>query len=108
MSYGADVPPLDFSQIHTACISGANGHGKSTLIDAMTWALWGRTRAAGNDDLVRTGEREMSVEFTFDMADQRYRVVRLYRLPSGRSRSGKPVLPSDEQRTGRQINPPGQ
>jgi DNA repair protein SbcC/Rad50 len=92
MSYGADVPPLDFSQLHTACISGANGHGKSTLIDAMTWALWGRTRAAGNDDLVRTGEREMSVEFTFDMADQRYRVLRLYRLPSGRSRSGKPVL----------------
>ena len=92
MSYGADVPALDFSQVHTACISGANGHGKSTLIDAMTWALWGRTRAAGNDDLVRTGEREMSVEFTFDMADQRYRVRRLYRLPTGRSRSGKPVL----------------
>ena len=39
MSYGEDTPPLDFSHFTTACLTGDNGHGKSTLLDAITWAL---------------------------------------------------------------------
>ena len=35
---------LDFSGIHLACLAGDNGHGKSALLDAITWALWGRAR----------------------------------------------------------------
>ena len=42
---------LDFSGIHLACLTGDNGHGKSTLLDAMTWALWGKARARRDDDL---------------------------------------------------------
>ena len=78
MSYGADVPAVDFSGMHTLCLSGENGHGKSALLDAMTWALWGESRAGKNkhDELVRIGADEMSVHFTFDMNGQRYRVVR--------------------------------
>ena len=78
MSYGADVPAIDFSGMHTLCLSGENGHGKSALLDAMTWALWGQSRAgkANHDELVRLGADEMSVHFTFEMNDQRYRVVR--------------------------------
>ncbi len=78
MSYGADVPAIDFSGMHTLCLSGENGHGKSALLDAMTWSLWGESRAGKNkhDDLVRIGADEMSVHFTFEMNGQRYRVVR--------------------------------
>ena len=36
-----DPAPLDFSGLHLACLSGNNGHGKTALLDAMTWALWG-------------------------------------------------------------------
>ena len=43
---------LDFASIHTACISGANGAGKSTILDAMTWALFGKSRVKSDDDLV--------------------------------------------------------
>jgi exonuclease SbcC len=39
-----DTAVLDFNGIHLACISGANGAGKSTILDAMTWALSGQSR----------------------------------------------------------------
>ncbi len=78
MSYGADVPALDFAGMHTLCLSGENGHGKSALLDALTWSLWGESRAGKNkhDELVRIGADEMSVHFTFEMDGQKYRVVR--------------------------------
>ena len=68
MCYRDNVPPLSFEGIHTACIAGDNGNGKSTLIDAMTWALWGRARAKHDDDLIHLGKGEMEVEFDFIQA----------------------------------------
>lgn len=41
---------IDFTGIHVACITGRNGAGKSTMLDAMTWALFGEARR--NDDSV--------------------------------------------------------
>ncbi len=67
---------LDFSGIHVACLSGDNGHGKSTLLDAITWSLWGRSRARFADELIHSGRTEMEVEFEFLLDDQRYRVIR--------------------------------
>ena len=32
---------LRFDGIHLACLTGPNGAGKSSLLDAITWALWG-------------------------------------------------------------------
>lgn len=76
MSYGDDVPPLDFASFTTACVTGDNGHGKSTLLDAITWALWGETRAKSVDDVVRLGQFDAEVEFVFDLEGERYRVLR--------------------------------
>jgi exonuclease SbcC len=81
-----EVPPLDFEGIHVACLTGANGHGKSALLDAMTWALWGKARAKRDDELIHLGESEMEVEFTFDLGGTVYRVLRK-RDSSGRGRS---------------------
>ncbi len=67
---------LDFSGIHLACLAGDNGHGKSALLDAMTWALWGKARARRDDELIALGETEMWVELEFDMGGQRYRIWR--------------------------------
>ncbi|MDP2727330.1 MAG: AAA family ATPase, partial [Dehalococcoidia bacterium] len=52
LSYRDNVPPLSFEGIHLACLSGDNGHGKSALLDAITWAVWGQARAKSDDDLV--------------------------------------------------------
>jgi exonuclease SbcC len=76
MSYGDNVAPLDFSGIHLACLSGDNGHGKSALLDAITWALWGQSRAGSDDELIRLGADEMHVEFEFMLGDSHYRVIR--------------------------------
>ena len=71
-----DPAPLDFSGIHIACLAGDNGAGKSALLDAMAWALWGKARARRDDELIHQGQTEMSVEFTFALAGNTYRVVR--------------------------------
>ncbi|MBC7251778.1 MAG: SMC family ATPase [Anaerolineae bacterium] len=73
-----DPQTLDFSGIHLACLAGDNGHGKSALLDAMTWALWGRARvgARHDDELIHLGQTEMEVEFEFALGDARYRVIR--------------------------------
>lgn len=71
-----DPAPLDFAGIHVACLAGENGAGKSALLDAMTWALWGRARARRDDELIHQGQTEMSVEFTFALGSHNYRVVR--------------------------------
>ena len=92
MCYGEDVAPLHFEAIHVACISGENGHGKSALIDAMTWALWGQARTRSGDDLVKTGRAEMAVEFDFEVAGGLYRVLRKHARPAKRARSGRTIL----------------
>ncbi|HID62853.1 MAG TPA: SMC family ATPase, partial [Anaerolineae bacterium] len=73
-----EVETLDFSGIHLACLAGDNGHGKSALLDAMTWALWGKTRlgARRDDELIHLGQTEMEVEFTFALDGNRYRIIR--------------------------------
>jgi len=92
MCYRDNVPPLSFDGIHTACISGDNGNGKSALIDAMTWALWGKTRARSDDDLIHLGQTEMEVEFDFAVGEQLYRIIRKHSKPKRRGRSGKTIL----------------
>jgi len=86
MCYSEDVPPLDLSDIHVACLVGDNGHGKSAILDAMTWALWGKARARSPDELIHQGKREMEVELEFLLADNRYRIIRK-RDKKGRGRS---------------------
>src|SRR5436190_2220426 len=81
MSYGEEPTMLDFSGMHVACLSGDNGNGKSALLDAMTYALWGKTRASGSqasgeDDLVRLGADDMEVRFEFRLGEEAYRVIR--------------------------------
>ena len=92
MCYRDNIPPLYFDSIHTTCITGDNGNGKSALIDAMTWALWGRTRAKSDDDLIHQGQMEMEVEFDFAVGGQTYRIIRKHSKPRFRGRSGQSSL----------------
>ncbi|MHB1005316.1 MAG: AAA family ATPase [Chloroflexota bacterium] len=76
MSYRENIAPLLFDGFRLACLCGDNGHGKSALLDAITWALWGRARAKSEDELIHHGKTEMEVEFEFELNGTRYRVLR--------------------------------
>ena len=68
---------LDFRGLHTVCICGSNGAGKSSLLEAITWAIWGQSRAGIEDDVIHAGAKEARVNFTFQMSlMQTYRVIR--------------------------------
>ncbi|GAB1538879.1 SMC family ATPase [Scytonema sp. NUACC21] len=67
---------LDFRGLHTACICGSNGAGKSSLLEAITWAIWGESRAISEDDVIHTGSKEVRVDFIFEANQQIYRVIR--------------------------------
>ncbi len=92
MCYRDNVPPLSFDGIHTACISGDNGNGKSTLVDAITWALWGKSRAKSDDDLIHLGQTEMWVEFDFAIKGQPYRIIRRHARPKKSGGQGRTLL----------------
>jgi len=92
MCYRDNVPLLSFDGIHTACICGDNGNGKSALIDAITWALWGKARAKSDDDLIHQGQVEMEVEFDFAASEQPYRIIRKHSRPRRRRGSGQTIL----------------
>ncbi len=88
LCYRDNLPPLDLRGVHVACLCGANGHGKSALLDAMTWCLWGQARTGSRnyDALIAYGETECRVELDFQAQGQTYRVIRR-RLRSGRGRT---------------------
>jgi exonuclease SbcC len=67
---------IRFDGIHLACLTGPNGAGKSSLLDAITWALWGAARARRDDDLIHLGQTDMQVEFDFEQEGVIYKVVR--------------------------------
>jgi exonuclease SbcC len=71
-----DPDPLNLEGIHVACISGENGAGKSSLLDAITWALWGKARSPSADDLIYQNLKETRVGLEFEMAGARYLVIR--------------------------------
>lgn len=85
LSYGDEPEVLTFDGLHLFCLAGDNGNGKSAVLDAITWCIWGESRAATQDELVRAGATEMTVVLDFDLNGQRYQVLRNRKLRKGPS-----------------------
>lgn len=67
---------LDFTAFDLACITGPNGAGKSSLLDALTWALFGQARKR-DDALINMHSSVASVSLIFAYEGNIYRVQRL-------------------------------
>ena len=83
MSYGTEAPVLDFegSMSHASPATTARESRRSWM--RLRGPSGGRARKTVGrlnpaPDLLRTSEREMSVEFEFDVEGDRYRVLRTY------------------------------
>jgi DNA repair protein SbcC/Rad50 len=71
--------PLEFAD-GIILITGLNESGKSTILDAVLYALFGRvirpSQKPSNEDIVCYGSGEAQVRLEFDIGEKRYRVVR--------------------------------
>jgi exonuclease SbcC len=66
---------IDFSGFDLACISGPNGAGKSSLLDAITYALYGEARRR-DEAIINTASTKAEVQLDFEYESQTYRIVR--------------------------------
>ncbi len=93
VSYGTTTQIVDFAPYQLICLSGKNGHGKSALLDALTWVLWGHARKISginkaDDGLLRIGQTHMMVSLDFSCNSILYRVRREYTSSSHKPFSG--------------------
>jgi DNA repair protein SbcC/Rad50 len=66
---------IDFSSFSLACIAGPNGAGKSSLLDAITWALFGQARKR-DDSVIHAHCDAAEVALIFSYEGNLYRVQR--------------------------------
>ena len=75
LSY-AEPTTLELEGVEAIAVVGDNGAGKTALLEAILWALYGRTRARSADEVVNDGSTVARVVFTFDLGGERFRVIR--------------------------------
>jgi exonuclease SbcC len=72
---------VDFTRLDLFAITGPTGAGKSSLIDAIVFALYGVVPRVGDDykQLISHGKERLSVKLEFAVGKERYRITRAIR-----------------------------
>ena len=78
LSSGNQPTQIKFTEQPTTLIVGANGSGKSTMLDALCFSLFNKAfRKITKGQLVNsTNEKECLVEIEFSIGTREYKVVR--------------------------------
>jgi len=78
LSTGQHFTEIDFTQNSTNLIIGTNGAGKSTVLDALTFSLFGKPfRRINKPQLVNSvNEKDCKVEVEFSIGNIEWKVVR--------------------------------
>ena len=75
---GGQAHEVDFSPLELFAITGPMASGKSALIDAIVWCLYGRTARYGVDSkgVIAAGEQTCEVALDFTVGERWFRAVR--------------------------------
>jgi len=78
LSTGNNFTEVDFEQTPTTLIVGHNGSGKSTMLDALSFALFGKShRKISKPQLVNSiNQKGLLVEVEFSIGSNKYKIVR--------------------------------
>ena len=78
LSTGNVFSEVDLQRSRTNLIVGTNGSGKSTILDALTFSLFGKPfRKISKSMLVNSvNEKDTMVEIEFSIGSNKYKVVR--------------------------------
>ena len=95
-----DVQRIDFELLGEAGlfgIFGPTGSGKSTVLDAVTFALYGKVkRVDGTQGIINTNMNTVKVSFTFEIVKdgsrKTFRVERTYQRKKGEANSCEPKI----------------
>ena len=71
---------VDFTDLDLFAITGATGSGKTSIIDAITYALYGQTARLGAKnlgELITQGAPRLSVKLEFECGGRQYRIARV-------------------------------
>ena len=96
--FGVFREPVDisFEDVEYFALVGPTGAGKSTVIDAICFALYGSVPRYGDERLVSravsVGRQEAKVSLTFAVGDARYQATRVVRVREGSATTAEAVL----------------
>lgn len=76
-----DPLTLDFSDMSLFAIVGETGSGKSSVVDAICYALYGRiprirTENGQRENIISRGAKQFHVALSFDLGGTTYRIIR--------------------------------
>ncbi len=67
---------IDFSDNEKLLLDGKSGSGKSSIVEAIIWVLYGKGRSDSNSSLVKSGENATRVVLTMVDGEEAHRVER--------------------------------
>lgn len=78
LSTGKSFTEIQLDKNHTTILLGESGSGKSTILDAITFALFNKPfRAISKPQLVNAiNEKDCRVEIEFDIGNKEYKIIR--------------------------------
>ena len=78
LSTGNQFTEIDFTKTATTLVIGNNGAGKSTMLDALTFSLFGKSYRGVNKPLLinSVNEKDCVVEIEFKIGNTAWKVVR--------------------------------
>ena len=99
LSYKEPVE-INFTSFDLACITGENGAGKSSILDGITWALFGRARKH-DESVINLDSQRAEVSLVFEYEGNQYRVRRVN--PRGETKELDLFIRSDKDDSGAPV-----